>query len=807
MLATLAADVRFAARMLRRSPLFTIVAVLCVSLGSGAVTTIFSVMNALILQPLSGTANADRLVRIERRVPNENDGVSPSYPLYEYLGHRTRSLNGLAAWGKGTFTIGRRGAAGMMVYGNFVTENFFSVLGVRPKLGRLFVSGESEPVVVVSEGFWRTTLGADSAAVGRDILVNGRRFTLVGVAPAAFRGVDDPIKTDVWTPLSTRRLLDASVGPIANTAQFWLRLAGRLAPNATAEIAHKELSALTLAFNAEGTEPVWLRKYSELRLSSLTGLPPDATKPLGGFLGILLAAAGLVLIIASINVGSMLSARAIARRREMAVRAALGAAAGRLVRHLLTEILLLFAVGATGGMALAILGTKALEQMPIPAEITFAPELSPDARVFAFALAISLVTGLIVGLAPARRATRVDIAVQLRQGASGGSARRTWLGKALVVGQLATSLLLLVGVGLFLRALQQARRIDPGFDGTGIATAQFDAESWGYDEAKARTFFRELRERTGRLPGVTATSYVTILPLTLRSNVDEMEVEGQGDSKVQLHLVQIDDGYFTALRIPLLTGRNVAPTDNEQAPRVAVVNEAFGRRFADGQSVLGRTIRYHGQRITIVGVARDAKLESLAERVPPRVYFPLAQEWSSKRALLVRGTGDPLTLTSAIQSVVHDVDATAPRPAVIPLQRAMGIGLMPQRIAASVTGTLGLIGLVLATVGLYGIIAYSTSRRAREIGIRLALGAKASNVLTMIVREGMRLTAAGIGLGLLFAAVASRVVATLLFGVSPLDVVAFASMSALLFVVALVATWLPARRAAGVNPIVVLRAE
>jgi predicted permease len=572
-------------------------------------------------------------------------------------------------------------------------------------------------------------------------------------------------------------------------------------------IAHRELSALATRFNTEGNEPTWLGKYTDLRLSPLTGLPPDATGPLGGFLGVLLGAATLVLLIASINVGAMLSARAIARRREMAIRAALGAASGRLVRQLLTEILLLFGVGAVGGMVLAIVGTAALERMPIPAEITFAPELSPDARVFGFALAISLLTGFVVGLSPARRATRLDVVVQLRDGSVGGSARRTWLGNALVVGQLATSLLLLVGVGLFLRALQQASRIDPGFDANGVTAAQFDAESWGYDEAKARAFFRELRGRVERLPGVTTVSYTTILPLTLRSNVEEMQFEGQGDRKFPLHFLQVDDGYLTALRIPLVIGRDIAFTDNERAPRVAVVNEAFGRRFAEGKNLLGRAIRFHGEPVTIVGVARDAKLESLGEAVPPRVYFPLAQQWESKRALLVRGGGDPRTLASAIQAAVHDIDESAPRPAVIPLRRAMAIGLMPQRIAASVTGMLGLIGLVLATIGLYGIIAHSTSRRGREIGIRLALGARRADVSRMILREGMRLTAAGIVTGLLLAAAASRVVASLLFGVSPLDAITFGGTALLLATVALVASWLPARRAAAADPMVVLRAE
>jgi putative ABC transport system permease protein len=807
MLASFAADLRFALRVFRKNPLVTVVVVLCIAIGSGAVTAIYSVMNALVLQPLSGAADAARLVRIERKAPHENDGTSASYPLYEYLAERSRSLSGLAAWSKGSFTIGRTRSAGTTVYGNFVTPNFFTVLGVRPRLGRFPGIEEPSPVIVVSEGFWRTALGGDSAVIGRDVLVNGRHFTLVGVAPAPFRGVDDPIKTDAWAQLSSRALIDSAAGPLANTSDLWLRLAGRLAPQATSAMAHRELSTLTAAFHADGAEPDWLAKYTDLRTSTLTGLPPDASKPLAGFLGVLLGAAALVLLIASINVGAILSARAIARRREMAVRTALGASIGRLVRQLLTEILLLFGLGALAGIGIAFLATTALERVPIPSEITIAPVLTPDARVFAFALAISLATGLVVGTASARRATRMDIAKQLREGGAATSRRRSLLGDSLVVGQLAASLVLLVGVALFLRALEQASRIDPGFDATHVAAVTLDPAAWGYDEATARAFFRDLRDRLEHVPGVATTAYVTILPLTLRSNVDEMQVDPSTDSKVPLHYLQVDGGYFATLRIPLVTGRGIARTDDEHAPRVVVVNETFVRRFISSGSVLGRTIRYRGATVSIIGVVRDAKLESLDERVPPRVFFPIDQRWEGKRALLVRSAGDPRALTGSIQRAVRTLDVTAPRPAVVSLETAMSIGVMPQRIAASVTGALGMLGMILATIGLYGIVAYSTTRRAHEIGIRLALGARAADVLRMVLRDGMRLTLLGIGIGLVLAAAASRIVATLLYGVSSIDPVAYGSMSVLLVGVALFATWLPARRAAATDPMNVLRAE
>jgi len=805
MLTTFAADLHFAFRVLRKNPLVTVVAIICIALGSGAVTAIYSVMNALVLQPIAGASDATRLVRIERKALHENDGTSASYPLYQYLAERARSLIGLAAWTKGSFTIGRPNSAGTIVYGNFVTPNFFSVLGIRPLVGRFPVTEEPSPSIVVSEEFWRMALGSDSALIGRDVLVNGRHFTLVGVAPATFRGVDDPIRTDAWAPLSTRRLVDRAAPPLGSASDLSLRLAGRLPPHATPASARAELSALAAAFHADGAEPDWLAKYTDLRTSALTGLPPDASKPLAGFLAVLLGAATLVLLIASINVGAMLSARAMARQREMAVRTALGASTSRLVRQLLTETLVLFVFGAMGGIGVAFLATSALEQVPIPTEIAITPVLTPDTRVFVFALGVSLITGLLVGTASARRSTRMDIAKQLREGAASIGAHRSWLGNLLVVGQLAASLVLLVGVGLFLRALEHASRIDPGFDASHVATVALDPAAWGYDDARARVFFRELRDRVDHLPSVATTAYATVLPLTLRGSVDEMQVDPASDMKVPLHFLQIDAGYFPTLRIPVVMGRDFARTDDAHAPAVAVVNETFARRFTTGGNVLGRTIRYGNASVTIVGVVRDAKLESLDERVPPRIFFPIDQQWESKRALIVRTTGDSRALTAAIQRTVRDLDQTAPRPVVVPLATAMSIGIMPQRIAASVTGALGVLGMILATVGLYGVVAYSTMRRTHEIGIRLAVGATASDVLRMVLRDGMRLTMIGVGAGLALAAIASRVVASLLYGVSAMDPVAYGAMSGLLVSVALVATWLPARRASATDPMKVLR--
>jgi len=493
------------------------------------------------------------------------------------------------------------------------------------------------------------------------------------------------------------------------------------------------------------------------------------------------------------------------------VRAALGAGRGRILRQLLTEILTLFVVGAGGGAAIAIAATSALERISVPGAVPIRLELSPDPRVFAFALLVSLLTGAVVGLAPALRAARADVADQLRNGSAGSGTRRSLVGNALVVAQLALSLVLLVGAGLFVQTLRHGHRIDPGFDGTGVATVPLDAEAWGYDEARGRTLFRGLAERVTALPGVTAVSYASVLPLGLQSSGDDFAPEGgaatDANGRAPVHLIGVADGYFSVLRIPLTAGRAITRQDDERAAKVAVVNETLVRRHWPAGDAVGRTFTFRGQRVTVVGVARDAKYASLAEATPPLVYLPLAQHWETRQSLIVRTAADPAALAPAIRDAMRAIDPELPRPTVTPLTTAMRLGLLPQRVAALVTGALGALGLLLATVGLYGIIAYSASRRTREIGIRLALGARRGDVLRMIVRQGMRLTALGVATGLLLAAGATRLLAGLLFGVSPLDGLTYVAVASVFVAVALVASWLPARRAAGANPAVVLRGE
>jgi predicted permease len=799
-------DFRFAVRMLARTPVFTAIAVLCIALGAGAVTTIFSAMNAIVLRPLPGAAEPDRLVNIQRRSQDGSEGVQASYILYEQMRDGSKTMEDVAAWSKVNLSIGIDGH-GHAVYGNIVSGNFFSVLGVRPALGRFFLPDEdrtplTHPVVVVAYSFWQRQLGADPGAIGKAVTVNGHPFTIVGVAPPGFRGAFTPLDVQAWVPL----MMQAQLRPGRDlTKAVWLWTFGRLKPGASVESARQEFGAMFSNYAATGADSY--DTYISATLSPMTGLPVDAKAAFLGFAGIFFGAALFVLLIASVNVASMLAARGVSRRREMAVRAALGAGRGRLVRQLLTEILLLFTMGGAGAVVFAAAATSALERLPIPGDTPLLLEISPDVRVLVFALVLALLTGLVFGIGPALRAARVDIVARLRSDSAGSGTRRTLMSNASIVGQLALSLLLLVAAALFVRALNFWAGVDPGFDQSGVVIASLNTESWGYDEAKGRAFYRTLREAVSGLPGVSAVSYTGPVPLTMSGSGDRITVENAPGGRALIQLANVDTDYFKVLRIPLLQGRTFTSQDDDRGPRVAVVNETFARRFWPDGTALGRTFGLHDARVTIVGIARDAKYSDLSDSTPAFAYFPLAQMWQRDQTLLVRVAGDPRPVARGIEKVILDIDPVLPRPTVIPLEEATSIVLLPQRAAAWVTGGLGIAGLLLATVGLYGIMAYSAARRTREMGVRMALGAQPSDILAIVVLQGMRLAGLGVAIGLVLAAGATKVIAGLLFGVSPLDPVAFLGMSAALMVVALVACYLPARRAAAADPLAALRAE
>ena len=800
-------DIRYAARSLRKQPLFTLVAIAVIAIGTGAVTTIASAINSMILRPIPGAADPDRLIAFDRRSADGREGASVSYHLYERLRDRAHMLTGVAAWSKADMTLST-GSAGTTVTGNVVSGNYFSVLGLRPAAGRFFLSDEDDtplthPVVVVSYLYWTLHLDGDSSAIGKSLWVNGNRYTLVGVAPRGFHGVFSPIRVDAWAPLAMQPWLR----PQRDLAdQPWLWTFGRLRPGATRDAARTELTSI---ITAHAAETGIARDYITARIWSGFSLPEDAHVMFLSFAAVLFGAAGLVLVIACVNVASMLSARAMARRREMAVRAALGAGRARLIRQLLTESIMLSGAGAAVGVAVAWIASSLLESLPLPVDSSLTLELTPDPRVLAFAAGLSVVTGIVFGLAPALRGTSADVATRLREdsAASAGGKRRA--GNALIVAQLALALTLLVTAGLFARSLLAGTSIDPGFEMAHVATLRMNTEAWGYTPEQGRAFYQEVRRRAEALPGVAAVSSTTVVPLAAQGSSTRIDASAFGESpKLTVSISAVDPGYFSVLDIPLVRGRAIDATDDERTAPVVVINETLERQLTSsrGGTALGRTFGFGRRRVTVVGVARDAKYNDLST-IPPVVFVPLAQEWVPTQTILVRAKSSPSALAAALDRIVGEIDPHAPHPTVVPMEAATSVALLPQRVAGGFTGVLGVIGLLLASVGLYGTIAYSVGRRTREIGIRVALGAHSGTVLAMILREGMLLASLGLAIGLGLAAAVTRLVSSYLIGVRALDALTFGSMAALLAFVALAASFIPARRAAAIDPVRALKME
>ncbi|MGV3516323.1 ADOP family duplicated permease [Luteitalea sp.] len=800
-------DLRLALRMLARQPLVSLVIVLVISLGSGAVATMYSVMNALVLRPVPGVADPETLVALQPMRRNGDVLQQTSFGRYAALRADATSVEGLAVWGRVSLTLSASGGEGVAVAGNMVSANYFDVLGVRPAAGRLFVAGEDtspggNAVLVVSHAYWQTHLDGDERALGRRIAVNGHPFTLIGVAPPGFRGVLTGMRPDAWVPVS----MQPQLRPRSDLEHAsWLWMFGRLSAGRGVGAVAGELSALTETWardhaGADGPEAI-----TRMHVAAFSGLPGGEGRVLLAFTGILLGAALLVLAIAGVNVATMLSARYLARQREMAVRAALGAGRTRLLRHLLTEVLVLFLLGAVGGVIVAVGATTALERLPLPANIPTALELSPDWRVLAFALVVTMASGLVCGLAPALRTARHGIAAPLRDDSTRGGRRTGLVSRALVVGQLALSLVLLVCAGLFLRALSAATHVDPGFSRTHVVAATLEPEAWGYDEPRARDFYERLLRRVEASGDTSDVGLTSRVPLMMSRSGEEIRLAD--DQSLSVDYISVGGAYFDALQIPLLQGRPLTRADDAAAPHVAVINETLARRAWPDGTAIGSTFRFRDQVTTVVGIARDATYASLDEVTPAFVYVPLAQVWHPTQTLLVRTRGGDAAVMREVRQAVLTLDPTLPPPRVETLEQFTDIAVLPQRAGAIVAGGLGAVGLLLATIGLYGLLAFAASRRTREIGIRVALGATRTSVLRLMIGQGLRLALAGIVVGLVLATAAARMIAPYLFSISPLDPVAFAAMSILFALVALVASFIPARRAANADPLDALRSE
>jgi predicted permease len=815
-------DAVYALRLQLKHPGFTIVAVLALALGIGANTTIFSVVNALLLRSIPGVAEPERLVLVGRT--DDGQGFNSfSYPNYGDYGDQNTVLSGLATHHRTQLHLST-GAEPERISSALVSGNYFDVLGVKAAIGRTLTPeddralGES-PVAVISEGLWKRRFGSDPAIVGKEVSINAHPFTIVGVTARGFSGttLGDPV--EIWSPITMYRqadpmFVDVKENFLQTRDIVWLNVFGRLKPGVTIEQAQSEMSQI--ASGLEQTYPD-TNKGAGVAVASGLGLDPGDRTEVRDFTGLLMAAVGLVLLIACANIANLLLARATARQKEMGIRMALGASRGRIIQQLLTESLLLASLGGAAGLFLALWLNDLLVAI-MPADymgFSLDLDLALDSRVLVFTFIVSVVTGMIFGLAPALQASKPDIVPVLKDtGAAGRGTGRARLRSVLVVCQIAVSLVLMIGAGLFVRTLRNARGINPGFDPEHVLTARIDLGRQSYTKQQGRFFYQLLAERIEESPGVQSASLAITVPLAGDSWRTMIRLEGSSaDSpSVPVDFNAVGPRYFETMSTPLVAGRDFAWKDSSDAPRVVIVNETFARRAWPDQNAIGKRLamaegRGMSPMMEVVGVAGDGKYQTLFERPRGYLFLPLLQQYHAEATLHVRATGSPAKLIGAVQHQVGLLDSSLPVFKVATMAAQMDSALAPQLLAARLIGVFGALALALAAVGIYGVMAFAVSQRTHEIGVRMALGAQVGDVLRLVIRQGMKLTAIGVVLGLVAAYVLTRTIASFLYGVSATDPTTFTYISVLLAGAALAACYLPARRATKVDPMIALRHE
>ncbi|HEX4494596.1 MAG TPA: ABC transporter permease [Thermoanaerobaculia bacterium] len=813
-------DLRYSLRALRRSPAFTAAAVASLALGIGANTLIFTFLNSLFLKSLP-VAAPDRLVALYAKDLEKQDLVSLSYPDFLDLRREAGGVfSGLAAYRNVSLVLSGSGDPAQLP-GVVVSAGYFDVLGVRPARGRFFLPDEdgtsgAHPVVVLSHALWQSRFGSDPGIVGRTVRLNNQGLTVVGIAPSEFKGLsilDRP--PEVWVPAAMHR--DLLKGPqalwIDKRGTFVFSGVARLAPGAGIERA----GALLATFGRR-LEKDFPADHQGLGLVAVplaqAALPPGQRGGLVLSAGVLAAVVGLLLLIAGANVANLLLARALARSGEVAVRLALGAGRGRLVRQLLTEGVLLGLLGGAAGLLIALWGRKVLWALKPP----FFPDsldLGIDARVLGFTFAIAIATGVLFSLAPVFQSFRLDLAAtltrQTRSGGARGDGSGSVLRELLIAGQVALSVVVLAGAGLFLRSMLAVERIDPGFETEKLFVVPMDAGGQGYTPPRAQDLYRQAVERVGNLPGVRSAAVASRFLLVGGGTRQSVTAEGQetapGSRDLLAGVNVVGPGYFQTVGMPIRAGRAFDPTDRAGSLPVVVINETLARLLWPGGPALGKRLRLGDDEglFEVVGVAADARYAGLREPPPPYAYRPVLQSYSPMMMLHVRTAGDP---TPLLQKVRREVQLLAPGlPLLEPrtITQVRNQSLWAPRMGAGLLSVFGLLALVLAALGIYGVVAYSVGQREREIGIRMALGAERRDVLGLVVRQSLRPVVLGVVLGVVAALVAARTIASLLFGVGAADPLALAGAAALLVLVALAAIFAPARRASGLDPVTALR--
>ena len=819
-------DLRYGVRMLVKHPGFTFVAVATLALGIGANTAIFSLVNTILLRPLPVADPAQLVCVYSGNSQGAGLGLF-SYPNYKDFRENNASLSGLAAHRFAPMSLsGMTDNAGNgerrneRIWGYLVSGNYFDVLGVKAALGRTFSPEEDQtpgayPVVVLSHRCFERRFAADPSIVGQTITLNGHQFHVIGIAPEGFNGTELIFTPEIWVPSMMLSWVDPGAGGLEQRESVQWFTVGRLKPGLSVVQAQTALNALATELAREHPQT---NEGMTIQLTPPGLVIPAARNLALDFAGMLMATVGLVLLIACSNLAGLLLARATERRREIAIRLSLGASRWRIVRQLLTESVLLAAAGGGLGLLLAFWILDLVVAWKPSLEFAVTIDFKMDQRVLSFTLLLSLLTGVLCGLIPAWQATKTDLVPALKAEASMAGYRRSGLRSGLIVAQVALSFVLLIAAGLMVRSLQRVQVLGPGFETEHEAIMSVNLSLQGYDEARGQEFYRQMIARAESLPGVLSASVTSFLPLSLHYLGVPIYIEAQasargaGASEAMQGSVALN--YFSTMGIPLIAGRDFTAQDKKDAPPVAIINDTFARRFWPGQIAVGKrfsTARIEGPLIEVIGVAKDGKYFSLSEEPRPFVYRPLLQNYvggaNNDGTLIVRTAVDPSAIIAAVRSEVQELDANLPVFDVKTLTEHMRLSLFPLRAGAASAGSFGLLAMTLAAIGIYGVMAYAISLRTREIGIRIALGARPRDVLTMLVRQGMTLAAIGLVIGLTAALALTRLMSSVLYGVSATDAMTFVAVSLLLTMVVLTACYLPARRATKVDPMVALRQE
>ena len=807
------ADTRYALRQLGRAPGFALTAVLTLALGIGANSTILSWISATLFNPIPAARNVDRMLTIQRGERSEHASPPLSYPDFADLRANTKSFSGLIGYHDDWISI-TGGAQPERIYGVLASADYFEVLGVQAYLGRTLIATSANeraglPIAVISYELWQNHFGGDAAVIGKTIQLNLHPYTIAGVAPSGFRGCKSGLRADIFLPLG----MDNQVwggDRLDRRSMSWLNVLGVLNAGVDARQADNELNVLMQRIAAE--YPADHLGANQMSTDSLWRSPFGANVYMAGTLPILLALAALLLLLACANVANLLLVHSVARRREFAIRLAMGAGRWTLVRQLMLENLVIALAGGAIALSSTLWTAKALAAFLPGRTLPLVINGAVDGRVLLATILVALFTAVVSGAAPALRASKLSPSSVLKDeglNASGGL-HKSRLTSGLVIAQIALSVLLLTCAGLFVRSLGKARQADPGFDGNNVLLVTFDLHPMGYTDKTGREFHRQLVTKVTQLPGVQSATLADFSPLSFTIHSDGFLPEGyvpRPHENIEADRGDVGPNYLSTMRTPLVAGRDFTDADTSQSMPVVIVNQALVDHYWPGQNAIGRRIRLGGAWRTVIGVVVNGKYRRLIYDPTPLILAPLTQRYKDEVILHVRTRSEPLAMASAVEQAIHSLNSDMPLYNVNTMKENMQAGSVFERIAVTFAGSFGLLALVLAAVGIYGVVAYTTRQRTHEIGIRIALGAGKGAIMRRVLEQGLLLTAAGLAAGIIVSLILTRFLRSVLYGVGVTDVLTYATVALLLSMVAIVATLLPARRAAAVDPMQALRTE